>query len=86
MKIGLKTADMVSCDQAQVICNKKQYREASLFEKIQLMVHVLYCKACFNSSRKNKRLTRLIRKANLRAFSQAEKDSMKQQLRQQGES
>ena len=86
MKIGLKTADMVSCDQAQVICNKKQYREAGFFEKVQLMVHLLYCKACFKSSRKNNRLTGMIRKANLHAFSEVEKESLKQRLQEQGES
>ncbi|TNF69418.1 MAG: hypothetical protein EP302_09945 [Bacteroidetes bacterium] len=77
---------MVSCEEAQVICNKNQYREASFFEKIQLMVHVLYCKACFKSSKKNKGLTRLIRKANLHSFSEAEKDYIKQRLHKQGES
>ena len=75
MKIGLKTSDMLSCDQAQVICNKKQYREAGIIEKAQLMLHVLVCKACFKSSRKNNQLTRMIRKANLQALSETEKDS-----------
>jgi hypothetical protein len=86
MKIGLKTADMLSCEQAQVICNKKQYREASIIEKVQLMVHVLVCKACFKSSRKNNQLTQMIRKADLHAFSEAEKDGMKERLQEQGKS
>lgn len=71
---------MVSCEQAKVICNKKQYREAGLMEKAQLMLHLLFCKACFKFSRKNNRLTQMIHKANLHALSEAEKERMKQHL------
>ena len=59
---------------------------SSIIEKVQLMVHVLVCKACFKSSRKNNQLTRMIRKANLHAFSESEKESLKERLGEQGKS
>lgn len=77
---------MVSCEEAQVICNKKQYREARLFEKAKLMVHILFCRACSISSRRNHRLTQMIRKANLHTLSEAEKASMKKRLQNPGKS
>ena len=86
MKIGLKAAEMISCEEAQVICNKKQYREASLIEKVELMLHILFCKACFKFSRKNNRLTRLVYRANLKTLSKAEKESMKRYLQKPGDS
>jgi hypothetical protein len=86
MRIGLKTIEMVSCERAKVICNKNQYREAGALEKAQLMLHLLFCKACFKFSRKNNRLTHMIRKASLHALSKEEKERMKQQLQNPGHS
>ena len=77
---------MISCEEAQVICNKKQYREASLIEKVELMLHILFCKACFKFSRKNNRLTRLVYRANLKTLSKEEKESMKHYLQKPGDS
>jgi len=77
---------MVSCEQAKVICNKKQYREASFLEKAQLMVHILFCKACYKFARKNNRLTRMIYKANLHSLSQVDKERLKQHLQSPGDS
>ena len=75
---------MISCEQAQVICNKKQYREARFLEKVQLMGHMLFCKACFKFSRKNNRLTQMICQADMRSLSEAEKQRLKQQLQNPG--
>jgi len=77
---------MVSCEQAKVICNKKQYREASFLEKAQLMAHILFCKACYKFSQKNNRLTQIIYRADLHALSEAEKERMKQHLQNPGDS
>lgn len=71
---------MISCEKAQVICNKKQYREARFLEKAQLMLHILFCKACYKFSQKNNRLTRIIYRADLYALSEAEKESMREHL------
>jgi hypothetical protein len=73
---------MISCEKAQTICTKTQYREASLYEKAQLFIHILYCKACAEFSRKNKRLTELMRRAAAKPLSGEEKNAMKQQLKQ----
>jgi hypothetical protein len=76
---------MVSCERAKVICNKKQYREARFLEKAQLMLHLLFCKACFKFSQKNDRLTQMIQRADLHVLSDVEKERMKQHLQNPGD-
>lgn len=74
---------MISCEEAAHICNRKQYKEASWKERIQLFTHILICKTCASFSRKNTRLTHLCDKAQLRSLSSREKEHMKKQIQQQ---
>ncbi len=69
---------MISCDEAALICNKSQYHEASLMEKLKLRLHVLFCSTCSSFTRRNKQLSQLFRKAGLHFLS----DSAKEQIRQ----
>ncbi len=71
---------MISCEEAAHICNKKQYKEASWSERIQLLFHILVCKTCKTFSSKNSKLTSLCEKAELRGLSEKEKQKMKKQL------
>lgn len=43
----------LSCDEATTICDKNQYKEASLFEKLKLSLHLLVCKKCGRYSKQN---------------------------------
>ena len=52
----------ISCKEANHVCDKTQYKEANLYEKIILNIHLIYCKACRNYSKKNTKLTKLINK------------------------
>ncbi len=71
---------MISCDEATVICNKSQYDEATIIEKIKLQFHVLYCSTCASFIKKNTQLTSLCKKANLKTLTAAEKIAMKREL------
>ncbi len=68
---------MISCEKAAVICNKAQYNEASLMEKIKLKIHTFVCKTCAKHSKKNTKLTSLCNKANVQILSDEEKNAMK---------
>ncbi len=48
----------ISCDEATKICDKSQYREASLGEKIKLNFHLFLCKNCGLYSKQNGILTK----------------------------
>ncbi len=51
----------ITCKQAVAICDKSQYKEATIFEKIQLNIHFLCCKICTKYSKQNVFLTKLCR-------------------------
>ncbi len=71
---------MISCDEAAIICNKRQYKEASLGEKLKLILHLLFCKACSKFSKKNAELTVLCDKAPLHCIPEKDKVIMKNKL------
>ena len=43
----------LKCDDANHVCDKSQYKEASFIEKIKLTFHLMYCKACRKYSKNN---------------------------------
>ncbi|NNJ88502.1 MAG: hypothetical protein HKP53_03805 [Eudoraea sp.] len=74
---------MISCDEAAVISNKSQYKEASLSEKFKLKLHILFCGTCAVFSKKNKQLTSLMAKAKLCVMSDLDKKVLKQTIEEQ---
>jgi hypothetical protein len=70
----------ITCQQAAIICNKTQYREASIFEILKLRLHILLCKACHKYVKRNTKLSELCKKAQLQALSDSEKESIKKRL------
>lgn len=71
---------MISCEEAAIICNKTQYKEASLSEKLKLKLHILICKACNSYVKKNIRLSTLCRKAPLYTLTEAEKEAIRDRI------
>lgn len=49
----------ITCDEATTICDKNQYGEATLFEKIKLNFHFLKCKICALYTKQNTALTKI---------------------------
>ena len=49
----------ITCDQATTICDKNQYREASIKDKIRLCIHLIVCRICVKYSKQNTRLSNL---------------------------
>jgi hypothetical protein len=50
------------CKKANHVCDKSQYKEANLWEKIKLTIHLIYCSACRKYTKNNKQLTKLVAK------------------------
>lgn len=74
---------LIACNDAQHCCDKVQYNEATLFEKIKLNIHVLFCRACQKYSRNNGKLTKLMRTEKVESFDNKEKSEMEQLFHQQ---
>jgi hypothetical protein len=76
----------LTCDEASAICDKSQYHEASLWEKIKLKVHLFLCKKCGLYAKQNKILSTCLKKLEeeechkAQHLSQEEINSMAQEL------
>ncbi len=71
---------MRNCRQAEIICTKIQYKEATFLEKLQIRLHLLLCRTCRAFVKKNSRLTALCDKANLKTLGLEEKERLKKKL------
>lgn len=77
---------MISCDEAVKVCHKKQYSEASLRERWQLLLHLAICRSCATFSRKNRKLTELCQRAKVRQLSIEEKEVLRRRISEAGSS
>ena len=75
-----KSKLFVSCDEANHVCDKTQYKEASLWEKIKLNIHLLYCKACREYTKNNQKLTTVISKSEVTCLDTKAKETLKEEF------
>ncbi|WP_372753404.1 hypothetical protein [Mariniflexile sp.] len=68
------------CDEAGHVCDKAQYKDASLWEKIILNLHIIYCNRCRKYSKNNSKLTKIVEKSKVTCLDRKCKESMKQEL------
>jgi hypothetical protein len=73
----------ISCDQAAETCDKAQYKEASLWQKLLMKMHHIVCRICRIQSKKNGKLTKVIQKADLKTLPSEEKALIKAKLREE---
>lgn len=79
---------IISCDEATTICDKSQYGEATLFEKIKLNFHFLLCKICGLYAKQNGKMTKVYKmkaidcKKEQRCLSKIEKEHLKKELQE----
>ena len=73
----------MNCEEARRFCDKEEYAEASLMEKIRLRLHLWFCFACKKYKEQNKKLSNLLKKAALKSCTPAEKEAFREQIRKQ---
>ncbi|GHC49096.1 hypothetical protein [Ulvibacter litoralis] len=73
----------INCEEAGHKCDKAQYSEATIFEKIKLLTHKLFCANCRGYSSRNTKLTKAIKKSKPQILPKEQKEVMKEQIRQQ---
>ncbi|MDO6674235.1 hypothetical protein MK851_02820 [Tenacibaculum sp. 1B UA] len=76
----------ITCDEATTICDKSQYGEASVYEKLQLNWHLLTCKICALYTKQNRKMSDLFKlkskdcKKHTACLSSKDKENLKEQL------
>lgn len=71
------------CHEANHICDKNQYHEATLLEKVKLNFHLIFCRACRKYSARNGKLTKAVTNNSVETVSLSDKEIMKQRLQEQ---
>jgi hypothetical protein len=77
---------IITCDEATTICDKNQYGEATLLEKIKLNIHFIRCSICMKYTKQNMTLTKIYKghakscKSITHCMSNEDKLALKKQL------
>lgn len=69
---------IMKCEEANHTCDKTQYNDATLWEKIKLNIHLLYCRACRKYTANNSKLTKLVNSKEVKTMEVSRKDSLKE--------
>jgi len=73
----------INCNNGKLLCDKNQYKETSLWEKIKLNFYLVICSECRSYTSKNVKLTKTLKKKQFINVSSSEKDVLKQRLQEQ---
>ncbi len=73
----------MKCQEAGHVCDKNQYKEANFMERLRLAMHLMYCSACRKYSFNNNKLTKALKKSDVKTISEADKNSLKEQLQKE---
>jgi hypothetical protein len=73
----------MKCKDANHICDKTQYKESSLWEKIKLNLHLLYCRACRKYTANNAKLTKVMHQTKIETINSSDKEKMKEHLKKE---
>lgn len=68
----------LECHEANHICDKNQYKEASFREKIILTFHLIYCRACRKYTKRNTHLSKLMRNKKVSSMDNSVKENLQQ--------
>lgn len=68
---------LFSCDEANHVCDKNQYKEATFWEKVKLNIHLIGCAACRKYSSTNTKLSKLLRKKKVAPLDASSKAQIK---------
>ncbi len=73
-----KNKIFVTCEEASHNCDKSQYNEATFWEKMKLVIHILYCRACRKHSSANAKLSKAITESKVDCLKLKDKREMKE--------
>ncbi|MGY0391784.1 hypothetical protein ACW5R3_04360 [Bizionia sp. KMM 8389] len=70
----------ISCEEAQHICDKSQYNEATGWEKFKLMLRYGYCRVTRSYVKKNAKLSNSIESSNINCLKTNERLEIKSEF------
>lgn len=73
----------MDCSEAAECCNKAQYKEANLFNKAKLLLHLVYCKTCQRFTKRNNKLTELVNQSKIETCPEEQKQQWREQIKKE---
>lgn len=73
----------LSCEEASHVCDKAQYNESTLWERLKLILHIMFCNLCRKHTINNKKLTDTMNKSNIVCLDSKSKSEMKKFLEEE---
>jgi hypothetical protein len=70
----------INCNQGKMLCDKRQYNEASLWEKVKLSLYLIVCSECRSYTNNNVKLTKAMKNPKVHSVSNSEKNALKERL------
>lgn len=70
----------INCQEGKMLCDKNQYKETSLWEKIKLNWYLIVCSECRAYTSRNNKLTKAIKNPKVQSVSTNEKNALKEKL------
>lgn len=70
----------ISCDEAKHICDKKQYGEASGWERVKLGLRLMWCQFTKSYSKDNNKLTEVLEKTEVNCLKNIERQKLQEQF------
>jgi hypothetical protein len=81
--IAMSKLFLISKEEAFHICDKSQYHESTLWEKVKLTFRYLWCRTTRLYVIRNKKLTKAIQSSNLECLNANERQLLESQLKKQ---
>jgi len=73
----------ISCEEAHHICDKSQYNEATLWERIKLTIRLSWCRVSRTYTKKNRALTKAVKTSELNGLNTDELQQLKSKFESQ---
>ncbi|MAX69483.1 MAG: hypothetical protein CMC76_00040 [Flavobacteriaceae bacterium] len=73
----------ISCEEAQHICDKAQYGEATFWERFKLSIRLTYCNMTKSYSKRNSTLTKTIDESNVKCLKAEERQKLQDKFNQE---
>lgn len=70
----------INCHEGKMLCDKNQYKETSLWEKIKLNLYLIVCSECRAYTSKNSKLTEAIKSSKVQSVTVSEKNALKERI------
>lgn len=81
--MSTKNKFFISCEEAKHICDKSQYGEANIWEKVKLNVRLSWCRFTRAYSSGNSKLTKLMQESKIEAIEKDKKEEMQRKLQEE---